>query len=116
MNPLVAGYFWEVGVGIFAVLYFVVLSAVGKAGEHVTVSMSDRLKISGISLLTVSATSSYAYALSTGPYALAAGLLTATTLVASVMGWIIYKERLTKFQIGLIVVAVGLMFLLKVLS
>ncbi|MBI5456539.1 DMT family transporter [Candidatus Kaiserbacteria bacterium] len=116
MNPLVAGYFWEVGVAVFALIYFVILSLFGKVGERISVSMNDRLKIIGISLLTISATSSYAYALSTGPYALAAGLLTATTLVASVMGWVIYKERLTKFQIALIIAGVGLMFLLKLLS
>lgn len=116
VNPFVAGYFWEVGVGIFALAYAVILFASGKYKVSVRIPRRDAIKIIGISLLTISATSSYAFALSSGPYALAAGLLTSTTLVASVMGWVIYKERLTKFQIGLIVIAVGLMFLLKVLS
>lgn len=116
VNPFVAGYFWEVGVGVFALMYFCVLNLLGKYEGSVRIPLRDASKIAGIALLTISATSSYAFALSMGPYALAAGLLTATTLVASVMGWVIYNERLTKFQIGLIVAAVALMFLLKAFS
>ncbi|TSC85962.1 MAG: Uncharacterized protein G01um10148_870 [Parcubacteria group bacterium Gr01-1014_8] len=116
VNPLVAGYFWEVGVGVFALAYFLILSASGTYKAPAKIPFSDAAKILGIALLTILGTSCSALAFNLGPYALASGLTTMTTFVAVIMGWIIYKEHLTKFQIGLIVVAVGLMFLLKVLS
>ena len=71
-------------------------------------------KIVAVALLAVPATASYALALTKGPYAVASGLLTTTTLVAVVMGWLLFREHLSRFQVCLIFVAVALMFLMKV--
>lgn len=116
LNPFVATYFWEVGIGIAALAYVVVLLSLGRYKGTLSLPLFDGFKIVCISLFAIAASTSYAFAVNYGPYALAGGMITMTTLVATIVSWLIYKERLTKYQIGLIVVAVGLMFLLKVFS
>ena len=116
MNPLVASYFWEVGVGIFALVYLGFLVAIQRYDSRVILPGKDALIVVSLALLTIPATLSYAFAVNHGPYALAAGMMTMTTLVTTVIGWMLYKEILRKVQVIFIVVAIALMFLLKMLS
>ncbi len=116
INPLVAAYFWEVGVGVFALVYLGCLLAAQRYDTNVILPGADALKVILVSLLTIPATASYAFAVNHGPYALASGMLTMTTLVATVVGWLLYKEVMSKAQVVFIIAAVALMFLLKVLT
>lgn len=116
LHPFVSTYFWEVGVGVAALLYLVVLSAFGRHNGIIRLPFSDAYKIIVVALITIPASASYAFAVNHGPYALAGGIITMTTLVTTVFGWLVYKEHLTKLQGILICSAVGLMLLLKVLS
>jgi len=116
IHPLVAGYAWETGVGIFALLYFFFFVAAGRHSGRLSIPLRDAAKIIGVALFTIVGTGCYAFAVNYGPFPLAAGLLAATTLVASVIGWLVHKEKLTKLQLGLIVVAVISMVSLRIYS
>ena len=67
-------------------------------------------------MLTILGTTGYALAINHGPYPLASGLMMGTILVATVIAWFLFKERLKALQIGLIVVAAVMMFLIKMVS
>jgi drug/metabolite transporter (DMT)-like permease len=112
VHPFAASYFWEAGIAIFALMYCLWFWYMGKTSLKIPPHAA--LNIALVALLTIPATVSFAFALAQGPYAIAQGLLTMTTLVSLVMGWVLYREHLSRWQIALIFVAVSLMFLMKV--
>lgn len=116
VNPIVAGYFLESGIGLFALLYAAILHWSGVRAINLRVPIRDALKIVFIALLTISGTISFARAVNHGPYGLATGFLTTTSLVASVVGWLLYKEQLSRTQVGILFFAVFCMLALKTIS
>ncbi len=113
VNPLVAGYFWEVSIGIAAgVLILLRWLTVRQGLQHVNVRA-----FTGIALCswpTLVGTGLYTLALRTGPVAVVTSILSASLVVVSLLGWWLYRERLTAMQWGAIFVVltgvVGLKF------
>ncbi|MDZ4227040.1 MAG: hypothetical protein U1D26_01025, partial [Patescibacteria group bacterium] len=116
INPLVASYFWEASIGLCAVLYLVFQLVLGRYRGAVLLPIRQVASISAASLFVVAGTVGLSFAVNHGPYSLAAGLGTTVILVTTLISRFLFKEKLSRFQIGLIVLTVFLMFLLKVLS
>ncbi len=98
INPLLAGYSLEAGVGIFAVFFGIIRFIKFKKPVPI-LSKNELLKITLISATTISGTIFYGLALNHGPYALIASLMTITGIIALIMGYFLFKEKLTKKQI-----------------
>jgi drug/metabolite transporter (DMT)-like permease len=116
LNPLVAGYFWEVTIGVLALIYLLFMKYTKRYVAPISMPLKDVGLITLVSITTIFGTLGYAFAVNYGPYALASGLVTSTILISAVAGWILFKERLTYWQIFLILAATALMFLLRVIS
>jgi drug/metabolite transporter (DMT)-like permease len=115
-HPLVAAYFWEGLIGIFALLYLLILKSFGKYRTSIVLPRKTAIQISTLSLTTITGTTCYAYAVLYGPYALTAGLVTASVIVVALVSRFLLKENLTRVQLSLIAVIVLCMFLLRVVS
>lgn len=116
VTPLVAGYFWEVTIGVIALLYLLYKVYRGNYTQKLMLSWREMITIVLISLTTISGTISYGFAVNYGPYALASGLVTTTVLITTLMGWILFKEKLTLRQLMLIIGVIGLIFILRLVS
>ena len=116
LHPFVAAYFVEVGVGLFTLIYLVVLRASGLHKGSLHIPFPALRNIILVGMLTISGTAGYALAVNHGPYSLASGLMMGAILVATVIAWPLFKERLRLMQIGLIIVAAAFMFLIKTVS
>ena len=116
VHPFVAAYFVEVAVGLFTLLYLIMLRASGLHTASVLIPFRTLGSIVLVGMLTILGTTGYALAINHGPYPLASGLMMGTILVATVIAWFLFKERLKALQIGLIVVAAVMMFLIKMVS
>ncbi len=116
LHPFVAAYFVEVSVGLFTLLYFITLRVSRQHTASARLPFRAIRNIVLIGALTIFGTGGYALAINHGPYPLGQGLMTGTILVATSIAWFLFKERLNKTQIALIVGAVVLMFILKVVS
>jgi drug/metabolite transporter (DMT)-like permease len=98
LNPLLASYALEAGVGIFAVFFGIIRFIKFKKPVPI-LSKNELLKITLISATTISGTIFYGLALNHGPCALIASLMTLTGVIALIMGYFLFKEKLTKKQI-----------------
>ncbi|MDP2648929.1 MAG: DMT family transporter [Patescibacteria group bacterium] len=116
LNPLVAAYFWETSIGVCALLYLLFHLARGRYQGAVLLPIRQASAIVGASFFVVVGTGGMAFAFNHGPYSLASGLGTTIILVTTLISWFLFKEKLGRLQIGLIILAVLLMFLLKVFS
>lgn len=116
VNPLVAAYFSEAGVGIVVLVYLLFLRGIGKHSSNIWLPSGEVFKIGAVALLTIFATGSYAIAVNHGPYPLASGVMVGTILVSTLAGWFVFKEHLTKMQVAVIFVGVILMFLIRIVS
>jgi len=115
INPLLAGYFLEAGVGIFAIFFGLVRFMYFKKSVPVLPG-KELVKITLISASTISGTIFYGLALNHGPYALIASLMTLTGVIALIMGYLMFKEKLTKKQIWLTIFILSTAAALKFLS
>ncbi len=116
MNPLVASYFWEVFVGVFALLLFYIQRTFTSYDSTLAIPWKDMRYIVIIGLLTLSGTGGYSIAVNYGPFALASGLVTLSTVVAMVVAWVLFKEKLSRVHVALILCIVGLLIAIKVVS
>ena len=116
IDPFVATYFWETTIGLFSLTYLCGLIALKRYHASTRIPFRAALQIVCISLLTISGTLGYAFAVHHGPYALASGLMAASVLIATLAGRFLFDERPTRAQLGLIVSTVVLIFLLKIVS
>ncbi|MEK9160683.1 MAG: DMT family transporter [Patescibacteria group bacterium] len=116
LNPLVAGYFWEATIGVLTFGYLLFEKYRGVYTDRITLPWKEIGMISLISLTTISGTLGYAFAVNHGPFALASGLVTSTVLISAIAGWILFKERLTLWQIFLILTVTALMIFLRIIS
>ena len=116
LNPFVAAYFVEVGVGLFTLFYLVVLRVSRVHTSSLYMPLGTLRNIALVGMLTISGTAGYALAVNYGPYPLASGLMTGAILIATVLAWFLFKERLRVLQVGLIILAAFLMFLVKTVS
>lgn len=116
VSPLVAGYFWEVSIGILAALFLCFKVRNGSYTDQVVLPIKDILTITFVASTTISGTLAYGYAVLYGPYALASGLVTTTVLISVIAGWIMFKEKLSFVQISLILGILVLIFALRLVS
>ncbi|MBY0110410.1 DMT family transporter [Patescibacteria group bacterium] len=116
LNPLVAGYFWEATIGVLTFAYMLFEKYRGAYVDPITLPLKEIGVIALMSLTTISGTLGYAYAVNYGPFALASGLVTSTVLISAVVSWFLFKERLTMWQVCLILIVTGLMILLRFIS
>ena len=115
VSPLAAGYFWEVGVGLFAVIFGGVRYLKTKK-KIPLIPLKDGVKIAAISLTTISGTLSYGFAVSHGHFALAASLITTTGLITLIAGYVMFKEKLTPKQVSLIIFVLAAIMTLRFVS
>lgn len=116
LHPFVASYFVEASIGFFTLFYFVILRGSGTHTSNIWLPLREIRNIVLVAMLTISATTSYAIGINHGSYPLASGLMMGTILVSTLMAWVFFKERLNKTQVALIIIAVILMFLIKMFS
>ncbi len=115
INPLLASYFLEAGVGIFVITFGIIRFVKSKQTVPV-LPKNEFIKIVLISSTTISGTIFYGLALNHGPYALIASLMTITGVIALVMGYFLFKEKLTTKQIILTIFILACAAILKLLS
>ncbi len=115
LNPLLASYTLEAGVGIFVVLFGFIRFF--KFRQIVPIlPKKEFVKIVLISATTISGTIFYGLALNHGPYALIASLMTVTGVITFIMGYFLFKEKLTKQQTILTILILSCVAMLKLLS
>jgi drug/metabolite transporter (DMT)-like permease len=100
ISPFLAGYFWELGIGVVALIFMLAQRVAG--GQHlVLLPRRDVLKIAGVALLTIVGTSGYGLAINYGDFTIAGALL-ATSGAVSVFGaWFLFGERLSRVHLAL---------------
>ncbi|MFM2414959.1 MAG: hypothetical protein RI911_652 [Candidatus Parcubacteria bacterium] len=116
INPFVASYFWEIFVGFFALAIFCIQKVCTTYTQTLSIPRRDVLAITAIGLLTLSGTGGYAFAVNHGPFALASGLVTLSTVVAVVVARILFKEKLSPVQMLLIALIVCVLIAIKLVS
>jgi len=98
-NPLVTGYFWEVSVGIFALLFSFFRSIFFKIPLH-RVSKKEWGQIALMSSPTILASICLPFAMTLGNPGIASVILSSVVIVMSIFfGIFLYKEHLKKAQI-----------------
>ncbi|MBT3349327.1 hypothetical protein HN954_01655 [bacterium] len=96
-GPAATGYFWEMGIGICALMIGFGRQIFG--GKKIAkISGKVFLKIALISWPTLIATGSFAYAVTLGPIGIANAIGTGGILVGTVMAHFLYREKLKKMQ------------------
>ncbi len=115
MSPLVAGYFWEALIGIFALLLWIGRRVVLKT-PMLFLNTKDTLLVGLVSLTTIAATISYGFAVNYGHYALAAGLVQTNIVITAIAGWLVFKEKLSYRQIVLILFILACIMVIKFIS
>lgn len=116
INPFVAAYFSEVAIGVFSLLYLLILGAMGFRNVSFKIPSSHLRDICLISVLTIFASVSYGFALTHGPYPLAVGLMVSMILVGVITAWFLFNERLRKPQILCILLTVLFIMLIRLVS
>lgn len=114
IHPFAAAYFWESAIGLFLLVFFLIRAFREKLPRMP--SRFDSMAIFGVALLTLPGTVGYSLAVTHGPFAIASGLMSLTTVVAIMTGRYLYHERLSLLQMMLIGAAVVSIVLLKVFS
>lgn len=112
VSPIIAAYALEAGVGISILLYALARSFFFKK-RLVAMPLRDAAGLVAISLTTIIGTLSFAYAVTLGSFALATALLSAGGIVALVIAWWLYGERLTLFQLGVILYMIAIIVVLR---
>lgn len=115
-HPLVAAYFWEVFIGIFAAVYMLILMKRKEFLSPINIPFRTALPIAFASLVTISGTLAYGYAVEHGPYALASGLITSSIVVVLLTSRFFLKEKLALRQVALMLTIVGFMIILRMTS
>jgi|SRR3989344_4041333 len=114
-SPVAAGYFLELSVGVFA-LAFAFARWLFSRKTIALLAPREIGAIAAISSTAIIGTLCYAYAVNYGPYALAAALLSLTGVIALAAGHLIFGEKLSKLQIGIILFIIGIVFILQLLQ
>ncbi|MCF7846651.1 MAG: DMT family transporter [Candidatus Gracilibacteria bacterium] len=97
ISPAVAGYFWEVSIGIFIVL-------IGLGREWIVrkpivrISTREFGRIALVSWPTLVGTGAFAYAVSLGPIGIANAIGVGGILIGTLLAHFLYKEKLTSLQ------------------
>lgn len=114
MDPLVAGYFWETGIGIvgFIVVYF--RSLLRK--NIFSFETKKMMRIGFAASPTILGTSCFAYATTIGPMSIVGAILPLVSVITSVLAVFYLKEKLATVQWLLIAVLVAVLCGLKLAS
>ncbi len=105
LSPAVAGYAWEVIIGIFVLL--IGLGRQWFGGKPIArISARTWGKIALVSLPTLVGTGAFAYAMSLGPVGVANAIGAGGLFVGTLLGYLLYKEKLTRLQVFLIIALV----------
>lgn len=115
LNPLLASYALEAGVGVFVIIFGFIRFF--KLKQTIPIlPKKEFIKIVLISATTISGTIFYGLALNRGPYALIASLMTVTGVITFIIGYFLFKEKLTKQQTILTILILSCVAMLKLLS
>lgn len=115
-SPIVAAYFWEAFIGVFAFLYLLFLLKRKQFSAPVKLPFRTVLPMGLASLVTISGTLAYGYAVTVGPYALATGLITSSIVVVLFASSVFLKEKLAFKQVFLMLAIVMCMIVLRITS
>ncbi len=108
LDPFIAGYFWELGIGISGVIYFYCRN-IFKPRPGSELPFREFIKILICSSPTLLGTACYAFASTIGPVAILIAILSTMVIMSAVIAHFMYKESLTFRQwsaITLVLVAV----------
>ena len=115
INPFLVGYIWEIGIGIFALLYAIILSFLSCKNflpqkyncQLPKISLQEFGKILLISSPTLLGTGGFFYAVAHGPFAVASAISSAGGVTLSVIfAHFFYRENLNKKQIFFIFLSI----------
>ena len=111
VNPLMAGYFWEVFIGLSALGLGFIRQAVFKKKIEI-IPWEKFKKIAAISTLTLVGTGGYTLAIESGPLSVVATIGSMGTVVISLLAYSYHKEKLNHKQwIGILIVVASVIAL-----
>lgn len=98
VNPVIAGYFWEFGIGILATIGCLLRRYVfrGDGLQRISVVLFSKVMLSASP--TVIATGLYAYAMTFGPIGIITALTSVQIVFCAILSQYIHKELLTRAQ------------------
>ncbi|MBP9838059.1 MAG: DMT family transporter [Proteobacteria bacterium] len=112
IDPLLSGYLWEGGIGICGVILTILRKfSGGKPLEKI--SFQDFYKILLYSSPTVFATACFSLAIKMGPMSIVLAIIATGIIINCILGSLLYKEKLTWKQWGVILLICGVVVLLK---
>lgn len=107
-NPLVAGYVWEVTIGLASLVLIVLRKIVMKKGLQ-KITMKTFLIIAACSFPTLIGTAFMSMASRLGPIAIVNAISSGSLVVTAVLAWGMYREKMNLRQsIGMAVIIAGI--------
>lgn len=97
LSPFVAGYFWEMLIGVFAIIIMAFRPLYDGKSLH-KISLQQFGKIAGICSLTLAGTGFFMYGITIGNYGIAQVMMNGAIFVSIFVAHIAFGERLTKRQ------------------
>lgn len=111
LSPFVAGYFWEMLIGIFSIIIVSFRPLYDGKKLH-KISLREFGKIAGICSLTLLGTGGFLYAVTIGSYGIANIMMNGAIFVSILVAHYAFKEKLTKNQwIWILALVVGIVAL-----
>jgi len=114
-DPWSAGYLWEVGIGIFALIYGITRKQLSKAPIFV-LSLKDFWKICLYASPTVLGTGAFFWASTLGPMGILSTVVMLEVVFSAFLGLYLYREKLSRKQIGGIILIITGIICLRILS
>jgi drug/metabolite transporter (DMT)-like permease len=111
LSPFVAGYFWEMLIGVFSLILIAFRPFYDGKKLH-KISLIDFGKIAGICSLTLIGTGGFMYAVTIGDYGIANVMMNGSIFVSILVAHYAFHEKLTKRQwIWILALIVGIVAL-----
>lgn len=98
LDPFIAGYFWEVIIGIWALIFGIGRWIICGKNPFGKIKLPEICKIALVSAPTVIGTGCFALAVTMGPVGIANVIGTGGIFVSILMGHWLYQEKLTRQQ------------------
>jgi drug/metabolite transporter (DMT)-like permease len=112
LNPFIAGYIWEFGIGLFAFI-FILFRAEFSSYRLEKIPLKEFSKILWISSATLIGTGGFAYAVTIGSFSIASSIGVGGIFVSTLLAFFVYKEKLRPLQWILLFVLLGALTGLK---
>ena len=115
VHPFLVGYVWELGTGLMAVFILLLRSKLNRPGLA-RLRAKEFGKLALACSPTLIGTGLYALSMSMGPMGLATAIIATQMVFTTLLAWMVYHEKLTWLQWGILLVICGLVMGLKIVS